>query len=178
MDTYTQLSLSKRAGLKIVLGNGESLRSVARSLWRAASTVSRELSRCAVGQEAYDPEVALGRAKARRRSGNRKLRPETSLWAEVMERLRCGWSPEQIAGGLKHEHPSEPAKRVSHQTIYRAIYVLPKGELKKELLGLLRQAGRSRRPRSGGKKRGEVLKDFTPNQARPAAVEACLIPVH
>lgn len=96
----------------------------------------------------------------------------------MMERLRCGWSPEQIAGGLKHEHPNDPAKRVSHETIYRALYALPKGELKKELLGLLRQAGRSRRPRSGGKKRGEILKNITPITARPAEVETRLIPGH
>ena len=96
----------------------------------------------------------------------------------MIERLRCGWSPEQIAGGLKHEHSNEPVKRVSHETIYRALYALPKGELKKELLGLLRQAGRSRRPRSGGKKRGAVLKDITPIAARPAEVEARLIPGH
>lgn len=94
------------------------------------------------------------------------------------ERLRCGWSPEHIAGGLKHDHPDRPERRVSHETIYCALYALPKGELKKELLSLLRQASRARRPRSGGKKRGEVLKDITPIAARPAEVETRLIPGH
>ena len=178
MDSYTHLSLLERVELKIGLAKGDSLRHLARCLGRDASTFSRERKRGCVGALAYDPDVAIELALLGRQRAGRKLRPGTPLWGGVMERLRCGWSPEQIAGGLKHEHPDEPAKRVSHETIYCALYALPKGALKKELLALLRQAGRSRRPRSGGKKRGEVLKDITPITARPAEVETRVIPGH
>ena len=178
MDTYKHLSLAERVELKIGLARGDSLRHLARCLGRDVSTLSRERKRGCVGSLAYDPDAAIELALLGRHRGGRKLQRGAQLWDGMIERLRCGWSPEQIAGGLKHDHPNEPAKRVSHETIYRAIYALPKGELKKELLGLLRQAGRSRRPRSGGKKRGEVLKDITPIAARPAEVETRLIPGH
>ena len=178
MDSYKHLSLAERVELKIGLAKGDSLRHLARCLGRDASTFCRERKRACVGAVAYDPDVATRLALLGRRRAGRKLQPGTLLWDGMIERLRCGWSPEQIAGGLKHEHSNEPVKRVSHETIYRALYALPKGELKKELLGLLRQAGRSRRPRSCGKKRGAVLKDITPIAARPAEVEARLIPGH
>ena len=178
METYTQLSVTERVELKIGLARGDSLRHIARCLGRDASTLSRERKRGRVDALAYDPDVAIAHAARCRQRADRKLRPGTPLWAGMIERLRCGWSPEQIAGGLKHEHPNEPDQRVSHETIYSALYALPKGELKKELLALLRQAGRARRPRSGGKKRSEVLKDITPISARPAEVETRMIPGH
>ena len=178
MDSYTHLSLSERVELKIGLARGESLRQLARRLDRSPSTLSRERRRSCLCDAVYEADVAADAARARRRRGGRKLQPGSPPWDLMLERLRCGWSPEQIAGGLKHDHPDQPEQRVSHETIYRALYVLPKGDLKKELLSLLRQAGRARRPRSGGKKRGEVLKDITPIAARPAEVETRLIPGH
>ncbi len=178
METYTQLSLAERVELRIGLARGDSLRHIARCLGRDASTLSRERKRGRVGALAHDPDAAVAHALRGRQRAGRKLQPGTPLWDGMMERLRCGWSPEQIAGGLKHDHPDEPDRRVSHETIYRALYALPKGELKKELLALLRQAGRARRPRSGGKKRSEVLKDITPISARPAEVETRMIPGH
>jgi len=178
MDSYKHLSLAERVELKTGLARGESLRHLARCLGRDASTFSRERKRGSAGMLAYYPEIAICHSQLVRQRAGRKLQLGTALWDGVIERLRCGWSPEQIAAGVKHEHPNELAKRVSHETIYRALYALPKGELKKELLGLLRQAGRCRRPRSGGKKRGEVLKDITPIAARPAEVETRLIPGH
>lgn len=178
MEKYHHLLLHERIELKLCLEQGETVRGVARRLGRSASTLSRELRRHRVGTLAYTPEVAAERSRLQRRRGGRKLAPGTLLWDGMLERLRCGWSPEQIAGNLKHHHSAEPSQRVSHETIYRAIYALPKGELKKELLMLLRQAGRSRRPRSGGKKRGQVLKNITPIEARPAEVENRMIPGH
>ena len=74
--------------------------------------------------------------------------------SEVVEYfLRERWSPEQIPGALRYCYPDEPEKRVSHETIYNALYVMPKGELRTELLGCLRQASRIRRPRVRGEDR-------------------------
>ena len=178
METYTHLSLAERIEVKMGMLSGGSLRQLARSVGRSPSTLSRELKRAPLVEGVYDAVVATSAALQRRRRGGRKLHQGSPLWSPMIDRLRCGWSPEQIAGGLKHDHPDEPERRVSHETIYCALYALPKGDLKKELLGLLRQAGRARRPRSGGKKRGQILKNITPIAARPAAVETRLIPGH
>jgi transposase, IS30 family len=176
MDTYKHLTLAERVELKIGLTRGESLRQIARNLGRSASTLSRERKRVMEACPAYDADEGLARALRLRQRPGRKLAQDTPLWEPVLQRLRCGWSPEQIAGQLRLAH--ETGQRVSHETIYRALYALPKGDLKKELLSLLRHAGRARRPRSAGKKRGEILKDITPIAARPAEVDDRIIPGH
>jgi IS30 family transposase len=71
--------------------------------------------------------------------------------------IRVGWSPEQIAGRLERMNPDDPSKQVSHETIYAALYSLPKGELRKELIESLRQRKQSRHPRSrGNDRRGQI----------------------
>lgn len=95
-----------------------------------------------------------------------------------MEGLYRGWSPEQIAGRLRKMHPEAPAQRVSHETIYAALYALPRGELRKALLGQLRQGHAGRRPRARGKDRRGSLVDMTSIQERPAEVEGRQVPGH
>jgi transposase, IS30 family len=177
MGKYQHLTLAKRVELKVLHDQGASIRHVARALSCAASTVSRELKRF-VANSPYDAGVAQSNALKRRRRGGRKLKPANALWELTVKQLQDAWSPEQIAERLRTRYPMNSRERVSDTTIYQAIYALPKGELKKDLLSCLRQAGRSRRPGSGGKKRSEVLKNITPIQARPAEVEARLIPGH
>ena len=174
---YRQLSTGERAELFALLEQeGMTLRQAGRLMGRSASTLSRELSRNGEGGK-YRAEAASECAAQRRakRRGVRKLKPGTVLWGLVEQRLQVGWSPEQISRRLKlqAEYPN-----VSHETIYKAIYALPKGELKKDLISTLRQAHRTRRPRSGGAKRGETLKAITPISARPADVEHRAIPGH
>ena len=89
-----------------------------------------------------------------------------------------GWSPEQIAGTMKRLHPHQPEQRVSHETIYNALYVIPKGELRTELLSCLRQRRRVRRPRARGQDRRGQIQDMTPLHVRPPEVEDRLIPGH
>ena len=139
--------------------------------------MSRELKRHGL-TGSYDSGLADASALQRRRRGGRKLKAGNALWELTVKHLQNAWSPEQISKRLRLLHPLNSRERVSDTTIYQAIYALPKGELKKDLLGCLRQAGRSRRPGSGGKKRAEVLKNITPIQARPSEVEARLIPGH
>ena len=92
--------------------------------------------------------------------------------------LRERWSPEQIAGALRNCYPDKPEKRVSHETIYNALYVMPKGELRTELLGCLRQAKRIRRPRARGEDRRGQIQDMVSLHVRPPEVEDRLIPGH
>jgi IS30 family transposase len=106
------------------------------------------------------------------------LGQDTVLFGVVEHFLREGWSPEQIAGTLKKRYPDQTEQRVSHETIYNALYVLPKGELRAELLRCLRQGRRVRRPRARGQDRRGQIQDMTPLHVRPPEVEDRLIPGH
>lgn len=177
MGKYQHFTLADRAEIKVLRDQGASMRGIAQSLGCSASSVSRELKRHGLNAS-YDSGLANARALKRRRRGGRKLKPGNALWEMTVKQLQSAWSPEQISQRLRVQYPMNSRERVSDTTIYQAIYALPKSELKKDLLGCLRQAGRSRRPGSGGKKRSDVLKNITPIQARPAEVEARLIPGH
>ena len=177
MGKYQHFTLADRAEIKVLRDQGASMRCVAASLGCAASSVSRELKRHGLNAS-YDCGLANARALKHRRRGGRKLKPGNALWEFTVKQLQSAWSPEQISQRLRVLHPMNSRERVSDTTIYQAIYALPKSALKKDLLSCLRQAGRSRRPGSGGKKRSEVLKNITPIQVRPAEVEARVIPGH
>jgi len=99
------------------------------------------------------------------------------LWRWVKGRLRAGWSPQQISGRLKHMHPDDPDRQVSHETIYAALYAQPRGYLRTELIKYLRQAHKKRMARSRGKRRGG-WPDMTPIAERPDAVETRRVAGH
>jgi IS30 family transposase len=124
--------------------------------------------------------VAGDRARAIRQHRRRspKLAADTVLFGVVAHFLREGWSPEQIAGTLRNQYPDELPRRVSHETIYNALYVLPKGELRTELLGCLRQSRRVRRPRARGEDRRGQIQDMISLHVRPPEIEDRLIPGH
>lgn len=138
------------------------------------------MARHRVDGQVYDAVVAGGRARARRfqRRRRRKLAEDTVLLGVVEHFLREGWSPEQIAGSLKKLYPEQAERRVSHETIYNALYVLPRGELRAELLGCLRQGRSGRKPRSRSQGRRGQIADMTPLHGRPPEVEDRLIPGH
>jgi IS30 family transposase len=100
------------------------------------------------------------------------------LFGVVEHFLREGWSPEQIAGTMKGLYRDQPEQRVSHETIYNALYVMPKGELRTDLLNCLRQQRRTRRPRARGADRRGQLQDMRSLHVRPPEVEDRLIPGH
>lgn len=176
---YRHLSAEDRAALMLMHGDGHSLRRIAARLGRAPSTLSRELLRGASGGR-YDATFSGERAARLRRRPRRqaKLRPGTTAFAVVEHWLRAGWSPEQIAGRLKRMHPDDPAQRVSHETIYNALYVLARGELRRALLACLRQGRTSRRPRARGVDRRGQIPDLVEIHVRPPEVEDRLIPGH
>lgn len=115
---YQQLSLDDRCEIARLQANGRSIRQIAATLDRPASTVSRELKRNSGRSVGYKPGYAQEQAKVRRWAGSR-LEREPDLRRAVLERLACGWSPEQVAGRLARENGR---KVVSYESIYRFIY--------------------------------------------------------
>ena len=108
----------------------------------------------------------------------RRLRPGTALWEQVTRYLKAGYSPEQIAGTLAVVHPNTPSLQVSHETIYTAIYVMPRGALRTDVIGWLRFGHAKRRPRARGEDRRGRIPDRVSIHDRPSEVEDRLIPGH
>jgi IS30 family transposase len=184
---YEHLSYVDRLSIDQGKLSGLSLRAIARKLKRAPSTISRDVKRMGAYRAGYDAPSAFFSALYRRsasRSGGRKLHPGSPLFEHVTSQLRTGWSPLQIAGRLRRmDEAISPGNAdlgtVSHETIYTALYALPRGELRRELLGHLRQERQNRRPRSRGtdRRKGFVTDDIRITQ-RPEDVAGRLIPGH
>ena len=176
---YTQLSAAERTTLMVRLAEGCSQSAVAGLLGRDRSTISRELARNRVCG-AYDSVLADARARELRTAAalNPKLGADTPLMAVVHDQLREGWSPEQIAGMLKRTFADDKARRVSHETIYTAIYVMPRGALRSDLIECLRFGHAKRRPRARGKDRRGAIPDMTSLHVRPPEIEDRLVPGH
>lgn len=174
---YRHFNADDRNSIHRGLNEGLSCRQIAEQLGRCPSAVSREISRNRLGGS-YDALRAGERARSRCRRGRRKLVVGTVLLGEVHRGLLGGWSPEQIAGRLQQMHPDEPSERVSHETIYRYIYAQPRGELRKTLIGALRQAHKRRLLRSrGGDRRGR-LPEMVSIHERPIEVLGRAVPGH
>jgi transposase, IS30 family len=174
---YYHLSAQDRQFIERHAGRGPSW--IGGQLGRPASAISREMRRNRSSGVGYDAVVAGQGALARRRRGLVKLAEGTKLRAHVFAQIRKGWSPQQISGKLKLMRDTGDAASdllppalgpVSHETIYRAIYVLPRGELRKEIIGLLRQGRKLRRPRSQGRDRRGGLKNMISIHERPESV--------
>ena len=174
------LSLTEREEISRGLSIKLSLRAIARQLGRAPSTISREVRRNG-GRAAYRA------AASDQAAWNRALRPKTcklachpSLARTVSAKLRRKWSPEQIAGWLKRTYPNDEYNQVSHETIYKSLFIQARGALKKELQQHLRSQRAIRRSRHASQKgdgRGQI-KDMVSIRERPAAVEDRAVPGH
>jgi transposase, IS30 family len=179
---YEHLSYVDRLSIDEGCRAGLSLRAIARKLKRAPSTVSRDIRRMGPYQSRYDAPNAFFGALYRRsasRTGGRKLHPGNRLFEHVASSLREGWSPLQIAGRLRRMEPATRPGTVCHETIYTALYALPRGELRRELLSALRQGHQNRRPRSRGtdRRQGFVTDDIRIAE-RPEEIAGRLIPGH
>ena len=172
------LTLAEREDISRGIASDSPLREIARRLDRAASTVSREISRHG-GRPAYR---ALD---ADRRAWDAALRPKKCLLARnrqlrevVAGKLILDCSPEQISGWLETQYPDDESLRVSHETIYRSLFIQARGVLKKELLDQLRSKRRMRRSRhasASGQSRGQIV-DAVSIRERPAEVEDRAVP--
>src|SRR5476651_639567 len=174
------LTVSEREEISRGLASHQSVRSMARLLGRSASTVSRELSRNG-GYDRYRAALADETAWVRARRPKRcKLANNPLLQRAVASKLRLNWAPEQVAGWLKRAHPDDECYHVSHETIYRSLFVQARGVLKKELLSHLRSKRTIRRSKQvglNGDGRGQI-KDLVSIRQRPAAVEDRAVPGH
>ena len=173
------LYLGEREEISRALVTGESIRSIAARLGRAPSTISRELKRNG-GQEGYRATQADSAAWDRALRPKRcKLAKNRVLARAVADKLRLLWSPEQIAGWLKHTCPCDESHQVSHETIYRSLFIQARGALKKELLQHLRRTRGMRRSRHHTQKtdiHGQIVGAVSISE-RPASAEDRAVPV-
>lgn len=175
--TGKRLSLEDRVEIRIGLGSGESIRSIARRLGRAPSTVSREVA-AGGGPRAYRPVAAHRRATvAARRPKPTKLGSNPVLCRRVIADLEQLWSPQQIAGRLVDDFGDDESMRISHETIYKSLYLQGRGELRRELARCLRTGRAARKPHGRVEKRGKIP-DMTMISQRPAEVADRAVPGH
>ena len=174
------LTLSEREAISRGIVARRSIRSMARLIGRSPSTVSREVRRNG-GYDYYRAAAADEQAWIRAHRPKRcKLAMSPWLRRAVTRKLRLNWSPEQIAGWLKKLHPKEGSYQVSHETIYRSLFVQTRGVLKKELLQYLRSKRTIRRSKQATRKGGVQgqIKDMISISERPASVEDRAVPGH
>jgi len=174
------LTLSEREEISRGVFAGQSLRSIATTLRRAPSTVSREINRNG-GRRRYRASKADQCAWDRaHRAKTCKLAQNPALARAVAKKLKKRWSPEQIAGWLKRAYPDDENHQVSHETIYKSLFIQARGALKKELLQHLRKTRAMRRSRHKSLK-GDGLGQITGAvsiRERPASVEDRALPGH
>ena len=174
------LTLVEREEISRGLATEESLRAIAARLGRCVSTVCREVNRTG-GRRNYRAQKAEERASKRARRPKRCLLAMNERLRDVVaEKLKEDWSPEQISGWLKREYPSDEAMRISHETIYRTLFVQARGALKRELLAHLRSRRMMRRGRhasTAGQPRGQI-KEAVSIRERPPEAEERAVPGH
>jgi transposase, IS30 family len=174
------LTLAEREDISRGIASGSSIREIAKGLQRAVSTVSREVARHG-GRPQYRA------SEADRQAWESALRPKVYLLAIhvklqriVASKLVLDWSPEQISGWLKLRYPEDESLHVSHETIYRSLFIQARGVLKKELIQHLRsqrRIRRSRQSRDRGHRCGQIVEAVSIRE-RPAEIEDRAIPGH
>jgi len=173
------LTLEEREEISRGIAVGTSIRAIAAKLGRAASTVSREVNRNG-GRRAYRASDADRSAWERaHRPKPCRLATHPALRWVVAQKLALEWSPEQIAGWLKRTYPRNEGLQVSHESIYRSLFVQTRGVLRKELIAHLRTGRNIRRPRGGTTKIGlGSLVDAVSIRERPAEAQDRAVPGH
>jgi IS30 family transposase len=176
----TALTLQEREDISRGIASGSSIRGIAQGLHRCASTISREVAR-------HGGRAQYRASEADRQTWAAALRPKPCLLALhnklcriVASKLAQDWSPEQISGWLKRQYPKDETLRVSHETVYRSLFIQARGALKKELIQHLRSQRRIRRSRHAsvhGHSQGKIV-DAISIRERPAEVEDRAIPGH
>lgn len=182
-NTYYRLTLRDREEISRGLARGDSFQEIGKRIKRPASTISREIQNGGMNRYTYRAAVAHRRARRtarKRKKGKRKLLSHTELRKYVFKKLSLRWSPEQIAEQLIREYPEDTAMRISHESIYAYLYVLPRGTLRKELISYLRW-GRKLRKRQSRKNRQGIerkIEDMISIEERPKEVAERIIPGH
>ncbi|MBI3317095.1 MAG: IS30 family transposase [Candidatus Omnitrophica bacterium] len=180
MNHYHRISLKEREEISRMLATNQSMRSIARLLARAPSSISRELRRHArhpIGYRAVSAQRYATRM-ARKPRKKRLLEIYPKLRKQVLQYLAQLWSPEQIAKELSLRYPNHPRMNISHESIYTYLYALPRGQLKRELIAYLRQHHQLRRPRYRQRLKPKPIQDIISIEERPSEVATRTIPGH
>lgn len=172
------LQLGEREEISRGLASKLSIRQIAQLLNRSPSKISREIE-CNGGIEKYRASQADYRAwNTSRRSQPCRLASLPQLNKVVADKLSLDWSPEQIAGWLKIEYSHDFNMQISHETIYRSLFIQTRGVLKKELVGHLRTRKMMRQSKNGeGQPRGQIVDGISIHE-RPSEIEDRAIPGH
>ena len=181
-QTYWRLTNREREEISRSCALGIPQADIAIMLHRHPSTVSREIARNSgrAGYRAFSARTRAKRSASARRGGKSRLAQEDQLRALVIAGLRKCWSPREIVIRMKKEYPLDMTMRISHEAIYRYIYVLPRGRLKAILVKGLRQERAYRRKRKNGdhdEQRGKIA-DMLSIEERPKEVEDRAVPGH
>lgn len=173
------LTLTERETIADLRRSGESLREIGRVLGRPASTIKRELD-ARSGDEGYRPYAAQRAwARSRARPKPAKLSADTPLRDYVQAKLLVRWSPEQVSQTLLKEYPDDEGMRVSHETIYQALYVQARGGLRREVAAALRTGRTRRKPHKHPDQRtSRFVDEMVMISERPPEVEDRAVPGH
>jgi transposase, IS30 family len=171
-----RLTLADREEITLALHAGESFTVIAARLGKAVSTVSREVGANG-GRDGYRAWRAHQRAREQARRPKAPKLARLELAAQVTAWLAEWWSPAQISARLRIEHPGDPMMHVSHETIYQALYVQGRGELRRELARCLRTGRAKRRSRGRGQNTGQI-KGMVMISDRPAEAADRAVPGH
>jgi transposase, IS30 family len=174
------LSLQERESIRDLRSSGASLRSIATALGRSPSTVSREIARNSQPVIGYQPYAAHRKAASRRpRPKERKLLTLRRLREHVEAKLLLRLSPEQISKTLIRDFPDDQEMRLTHETIYQALYVQGRGGLRRELASALRTGRARRKPhRNGEERRARFTDPMVMISERPPEIEDRAVPGH
>ncbi|MFE9139612.1 IS30 family transposase [Streptomyces sp. NPDC007355] len=170
------LTIDEREHILLAVNRGDSFTAIARHLGRAVSTISREVNRGG-GRAGYSAWRAHERAREQARRPKPFRLAAGRLLAEVARRLEQLWSPQEIAARLRLEHPGDPEMHVSHETVYRSLFVQGRGELRRELARCLRSGRTTRKTRGTTNGRGRIP-GMTMISERPAEAEDRAVPGH
>lgn len=174
------LTLLEREEISRGIAAGHSIRQIASKIGRAPSTVSREIRRYGGVKKYRAAEADWSAWDRARRPKLCRLATNVKLQRIVAKKLSLDWAPEQVAGWLKVQYPDDAEMQVSHETIYRSLFIQARGVLKKELISHLRSKRtmrRSKHSRTKGQVRGQII-DGISIRERPAEIEDRAIPGH
>ncbi len=181
MVKYQRMTFMEREEISRHIASGCSIRKIAQSLNRPPSTISREIRHSEVVERKYYRAIFAQQQSNKMRHklrGNRKLANNIPLRKVVFYYLAKNWSPEQIAKRLILLYPNDMSMRVSHETIYSYLYILPRGALKREIVSCLRQHHLHRRKKNKGRQKPCPIQDYLSIEERPKEVADRIIPGH
>lgn len=181
--TLKNLSYPERVKIKTLLGLGFNQTEIANKLGRNKSSISRELKKWVPDKDysKYDPQLAYWYSKDRIGSIRRrecKLNNKPKLLSLVKGKLKKRWSPQQIANWLKRKYPMDKSMNISHESIYKYIYTVARGQLKKELVANLRYQKSKRKSPVGSRKHKGKITDRISIDSRPEEVDKRIVPGH